>query len=132
MKLLIICIAFITSLSFSYGQTAKISWLEGNWKGEGYQPLSTGQKNWTIDLKYSTAENTYIISYPTFPCGGYWEMVKSDDQSAEFIERITNGTDKCANNLKVVVERKGKKKIKVSFIQPESGFVDATGVLKRR
>lgn len=126
--LLYLFLAF-TTLTVS-AQSSDITWLKGTWAGSGYQPSSEGQINWKIEFKYQS--DLFLIHYPSFPCGGTWELVKIDDNSAHFIERITDGTDKCANNLVVFVQLLNKKKVKVSFIDPTTNIIEASGILRKK
>src|SRR5436190_18486836 len=119
------------TLNISHAQSKKIKWLQGTWTGTGYQPNALNQQLWPINMSYGKEKNSFTISYSSFPCNGYWEFVKGNDNRAEFIERITNGTDKCANNLKVIVTIIDETHIGVAYMYSGASDVDAFGVLTK-
>ncbi len=128
--ILFILIAFTTQMATA--QKSDISWLKGSWEGTGYQPNTTGDQNWDIELKYYVESENFVIRYPSLSCGGNWKLVKANRKSAEFIETIVLGTDKCTNQLTVLVEKINKDKVKVTFYAPNSTVIDATGILTRK
>jgi hypothetical protein len=127
------CLTAILSftLTFSYAQK-QIKWLHGTWTGIGYQPAALTQQVWPINLSYGKEKESFSIVYSSFPCNGNWEFVKGDKNRAEFIERIKNGTDKCANNLKVIVTVIDQTHVSVSYFYAGSPDVDAFSVLTKR
>lgn len=131
MKILFACTVLILNLNFLSAQNNKTSWLEDNWKGFANQPLALTQQDWPIKLEFQKESNNYTISYPSFPCGGSWKLVKGTKKKAEFVETISYGTDKCVNNMYVVIKRVSKNKLKITYLFQDSKKVDAEGFLER-
>jgi hypothetical protein len=130
MKKMILISALFLIASLSFAQEKKISWLDGQWTGEGYQPKAATQQSWPMQIDYK--DGILSVFYSSFPCGGTWELVKAKRKKAIFIERISEGTDKCANNSTVIVKR-GKKQslgtLNVIFMTGKT--IDATATLHR-
>jgi len=127
-KLMIFTVVGLFALSFntqnSFAQTGvapsldETDWLNGSWTGIGVQPGALNQVVWEIVLSYDTATKKILISYPTFPCSGYWELQRGDKQKAIFIERITEGKDKCQDANTVVLTRINENYVTISYFYP--------------
>ena len=128
--LIVILIAF--SAQFVTAQTNDFSWLKGYWEGSGYQPNSAGDTYWDISLKYVEETDNFGILYPSLYCGGNWKLVRADKRTAEFVETITMGKDKCMNQMAVLVEYINENEVKVTFFTPNTNVIDAAGILKRK
>lgn len=107
------------------------SWLYGHWEGIGYQAPTNSA--WNIDLKCLKEKNSFSINYPSLYCNGHWELLESEINRLVFVERITEGLDKCDNNVKVVVTYIDNQYISVAYFLPDYyDNVVASGVLKKK
>lgn len=103
-------------------------WLDGHWQGIGHQPNALTNPNWRMELTFSA---DYVhIHYPEFPCGGKWERVKSTNKVAVFVERLETGLDRCLNNSRILVRKKGKNTILVIYYNP-NGTEEARAKLSK-
>jgi hypothetical protein len=91
----------------------KISWLEGNWEGTGYQ---IDKHTWTVS--FSHTDKKFAVSYPSLGCSGWWKLEKAEKTRLVFTENITinNG---CDQGGKVIVSRIDEKNISVSWFIPD-------------
>ncbi len=110
----------------------ELQWLNGNWVGIGFQPSAMNQKSWEINLTYN-AKQGFSINYPSFPCNGYWELMKFDQNKATFVEHLTDGLNVCQDKNVVVVTRIDDNFITVSYFFPQfTQDVVAFSTLKRK
>ncbi len=123
---------FFIQVQSSFSQVAKTKWLEGTWIGEGYQPGALNQKTWEINLIYDNQKKEININYPTFPCSGYWKLVKANKNKAEFVEYITEGQTLCVKEEKVVVTKINEEYITVSYFIAEYDGVAAFSTLRKK
>ncbi|HVQ38928.1 MAG TPA: hypothetical protein VMS31_15425, partial [Pyrinomonadaceae bacterium] len=75
----------ITSVVSAQGKTGTTTWLNGTWKGTGYQIDSN--ETWT--MKLTVRGRSYRIEYPSLNCGGRWIPLSMNQSRARFIEQIT-------------------------------------------
>ena len=106
-----------TSPGPSGSKQKPVSWLEGKWKGTGYQAPT--QSDWSIVLDYDKESKSFQISYPSLNCSGRWELVKKKKGYAEFVEVIQEGLENCDNNVKVVVTQIDERFVSVAYFLPE-------------
>ena len=123
---------FFFQIQTSFGQVAKVKWLEGTWIGEGYQPGALNQKTWEIHLTYDCQKKEININYPSFPCSGYWKLIKADNSKAEFMEYITEGQNLCVKEEKVIVTKVNEEYITVSYFIAEYDGVAAFSTLRKK
>ncbi|MCB0707046.1 MAG: hypothetical protein KDC34_17140 [Saprospiraceae bacterium] len=109
-------LAFFTFIAPTYGQEV-LPWLEGHWEGVGYQVPT--DSHWEIELTFDSLNAQLLIEYPSLSCSGHWELVDSREGYAEFVERITEGVDKCDNGGKVVVTQIDSEYLSVAYFLPE-------------
>lgn len=102
-------------------------WLEGVWEGKGYQ--NAPEMTWSI--KFTAADNTYVIEYPSLRCGGKWSLVEASDGRATFKETITRGLDRCSNGGDITIEKISDQQISYKYTLPIIGEV-ATATLSKR
>ena len=103
-------------------------WLEGKWTGVGYQPV--GNSTWEVELNYSMTEEYAEINYPSLKCSGKWKLTFSNNNRAEFIEQITEGTDKCVELSRIVVTKIDDEYIQVSWFSQHFEGMDAIVTLR--
>ncbi|MCP4440704.1 MAG: hypothetical protein GY810_17290 [Aureispira sp.] len=110
-----------------------ISWLDGQWQGLGYQPYTSGEKTWTIDLKCNTAKDKFTIEYPSLDCGGKWTVVESFENRVIFREKIQEGIYNCMPTGIVIVTRVDDDNISYSYFVEKNGkrSLDSFSTLKR-
>ena len=105
-----------------------LQWLEGSWEGEGYQ--SDTRTTWLVKL--TAREGTYLINYPTIPCGGKWILANHHSRGASFDELINQGTDRCDKNDHVMMEKVSDSEISCKYTRAKSRVVIATAVLTKK
>jgi antitoxin component YwqK of YwqJK toxin-antitoxin module len=76
-------------------------WLPGKWKGKGYQD---GGKTWNVVLNYVNKDDIRI-SYPDFPCSGFWYFEKENDHQIFFKEKIIKGQSNCRPGTRIIIEK---------------------------
>ena len=103
-------------------------WLEGKWTGVGYQPV--GNSTWDIELNYSMTEKFTDINYPSLKCSGKWALTFSNNNRAEFIEQITEGTDRCVELSRIVVTKIDDEYVQVSWFSEHFEGIDAVVTLR--
>jgi hypothetical protein len=123
-------IALLFLTSFSAPKPKKVKWLEGKWRGIGYE--DDFKEIWEVVLDFNNRDGLMKISYPSFPCGGDWELVSSNKHKATFIEHITKNPNLCQDEGTVVVTKIDSKFVSVAFFLPDySDDVTAFTVLKK-
>jgi hypothetical protein len=103
-------------------------WLDGVWDGRGYQ--SNTKTNWALTL--AAQNGSYAIDYPSIPCRGKWTLVNQNAAEARFVEVITTGLGRCANNGNVMIRKISDSQISLRFTYAHSKVVIATATLTRR
>ena len=127
---LTICLGFFLFSITSLAQDVP-KWLHGSWEGVGYQ--SPTNSAWEINLQYDAKKEIFSISYPSLGCSGNWKLLEAEENRLVFVEQITEGLDKCDNNVKVIVNYVDKEYISVSYFIPKLiDNVVAYSVLKRK
>lgn len=124
--LLLTCIA--TASTLVPAQSRDGDWLNGTWDGTGYQ--ISDNTTWTMRL--SASGKKYIIEYPSLKCSGVWRLVSLDADKATFVEKITNGIDKCEDDGNIVIERLSNNQLAFRYSLTGSIEVDASSILRRR
>jgi hypothetical protein len=130
-KILLITILF---LAYHAGMVAQnLTWMEGNWVGQGYQPNLGREPYWKMELKVSmeSGEEIAKIDYPDIPCTGNWKVVSIENKKAEFREIISSG-GRCLNNVRLIASYVDEKHIYITFYGPDDKEVYATATLKRK
>jgi hypothetical protein len=119
---LLLVLFFVSIVSFTVGQTKQkendfvnalsgdqlVTMLDGTFTGSAYQ--YNVNEAWTIDLVCEN--NTYYISYPTYGCSGYWELLYAESDKLVFKEII----DKDPENIcvkEMVVHLRGLRNSKL-------------------
>lgn len=78
-------------------------WLQGTWKGIGFQPTSANSGSyWTMEIEANVEKNEYLVRYPSIPCSGKWVLEKTRKESAIFKEIITE-KDRCVDGGKAIL-----------------------------
>ena len=125
-----------TNVNFTYPayskkQNAKSDfpeWLQGEWRGIGYQLNSSG--TWSISLKVNAERAS--IAYPSLECSGNWQIIKQSENKLELLETITEGTDKCVNKGKLVITKIDENHVTFTYFSPFSGELEAFSTLVRK
>jgi hypothetical protein len=107
---------------------ASFQWLDGVWEGEGYQ--SDTKTTW--DVRLTVQDGKYAIDYPNIPCTGKWTLIDNTTSEARFIEEITQGTDHCATNSHVTIQKVSGSEISGKYTYANSRAVIATVVLTKK
>jgi len=100
------------------------AWLEGSWRGIGYQ--INLQQTWAIELDVAT---TATVNYPSLECSGAWSLVKNAEGLVEFEEAILKGVNRCVNGGRIVITRIDQHHISYSFFEPQNGKLEAHSTL---
>jgi hypothetical protein len=108
--------------------SATFRWVEGVWEGEGFQ--SDTRTTWAVRL--TVHDGTYSIEYPNIPCRGRWNLIDKNSGGASFTEVITQGTNRCANNSHVMLEKVNDSEISCKYTHARSRVVIATVVLSKK
>ena len=112
-------LTFAVSTAFVANNREDISWMNGSWKGLGYQPNIT--MPWEIELACKAAKKEFIIRYPTLNCQGYWKISKIEANRIIFQEKIAKGEHDCIPSGKVIVTRVDDKHISYSYFEAIDG-----------
>ncbi len=130
-KTIFLSIGFLFLLSTNIYTQEVPKWLHGEWEGIGYQAPTNSA--WNIELNYDAQKKSFSINYPTLNCSGHWELIESKENRLVFVEKITEGLDKCDNNVKVIVNYVEESFISVAYFLP--GIYEnvvASSVLKKK
>src|SRR5882724_2398478 len=103
-------------------------WLTGAWEGTGYQ--TDDKSTWTMILRAHSG--AYSIAYPSLNCGGEWVLKRLSGNKAIFTERLSSGTDQCANNGQVVIERLSDQQLLFLYRNAGEKQVTASAILNRK
>ena len=129
MVFFILLLSTIAYANHGFGQES-LNWLNGHWEGVGYQPPTN--TSWDVVLDFDPTANSIKIQYPTLSCSGEWQLKKSSKGRAEFIEKIQLGTEKCDQDVKVIVQQIDDCYISVTYFLPgRYDGVVANAVLNR-
>lgn len=124
------CFSLLCITSSVFAQEVP-GWLHGSWEGIGYQAPTNSA--WQIELNYDGQNNSFSINYPGLECSGNWQLLESKGNRLVFVEQITDGKDKCDNNVKVIVNYVDEDYISVAYFLPEHiDNVVAHSVMKRK
>lgn len=124
------CLSLLFISSSLFGQEVP-QWLFGSWEGVGYQ--SPTNSTWRIELNYDILNKSFSINYPSLECSGNWQLLEAKDNRLVFVEQITDGQDKCDNNVKVIVNYVDEDYISVAYFLPKQiDNVVAFSVMKRK
>lgn len=125
------CTFFLIFLTPTFAQNKKAKWLYGIWAGNGCQIDVTDQTWW---MQIRADKDTIRVIYPDLGCAAIWKLQKADDYKAELIEVLTEGTDRCMNNGKVIVTKINEQFVTVSFFYPDvaPGKLSAFTTLERQ
>ncbi|MDF1547690.1 MAG: hypothetical protein P1P88_07695 [Bacteroidales bacterium] len=125
-SLLAILIFFSLNLN---AQKKKSEWINGIWRGTGFQ--LDNSSSWSIRFVANTKTKIYKIDYGTLSCGGNWELVSIDENRAVFIEKITDGVDKCLNGSTIIITFVSDNYLSYSCFSPGGKKLDACSTLER-
>ena len=79
--------------------------LNGTWKGTLNQvPADPQTSSYTVVLTVPSLEKS-SVDYPTLKCGGNLSLVRSDNTSATFREKITRGCETCEDGGTILVKK---------------------------
>ena len=106
-----------------------ISWLNGSWKGVGYQ--KNFSMNWNFSLFVDCENNRFESDYTGLSCGGEWTLLKGDENKAYFIEKMTKGLDLCNNGNTITVTKIDDNYITVTYFMPETGEMYVYSTLEK-
>jgi hypothetical protein len=113
---------------YTKAQSFNIEWLDGTWKGTGYQ---VDDQRWSVELTCNHVKNAFIISYPSLGCVGNWEPANVEACRMVFRERIESGP--CDSFTMVILTKIDEYHISISYIVPGvSKEIIAFSVLKRQ
>ena len=132
MKNLLSFIILFYFLTFSVNISAqknKMDWLDGTWRGTGFQ-LNNSQ-SWSIRFTADVNSKTFKIDYGTLGCSGIWRLISANDYLAQFEETITDGMMKCANGGIIIITKIDKRYITFSYFVPGSGKLDSFSTLEK-
>ncbi len=96
-------------------------WLLGKWEGKGYQ---ANGDTWHVVLEYNNKDDIKI-SYPDFPCSGYWYFDQETSKQIFFNEKITKGKNKCRSGSKIIIEKERENTVGVYFFQGKKQVASA-------
>jgi len=126
----LILLSFITLLSFNLSaQKKKTEWINGIWRGTGFQ--LNNSSSWSIRFEAIANTNTYKIDYGSLSCGGKWELQKIEKNRAVFIERITDGKDKCINGNTIIIAFVTDNYLSYTCFAQGSTKLDASATLEK-
>jgi uncharacterized protein YprB with RNaseH-like and TPR domain len=124
------CLSLLVISSSLFAQEVP-RWLHGSWEGVGYQ--SPTNSAWQIELTYDAVNKSFAINYPSLECSGGWKLLEAKANRLVFVEIITDGLDKCDNNVKVIVNYVDEDYISVAYFLPRQiDNVVAYSVMKRK
>jgi hypothetical protein len=122
----LILAGFLALTISSHAQAPK--WLQGNWQGTGDQV--DGMK-WAVKLDATNLGNIKI-EYPDLSCGGNWKTENTKGKTANLVEELTFGQDKCDQGVEMVIKKLSKAKVKVTyFLKTYSPDPIATAILTK-
>ncbi|NDV77860.1 hypothetical protein D0T57_02600 [Dysgonomonas sp. 511] len=62
--------------------------IDGTWSGT----ISNDYTSYEMILECDYSQNSYIVNYPTYGCGGYFSLLSKKGNQATFRENTTYGT----------------------------------------
>jgi hypothetical protein len=120
---------FLTLISFQLSAQKKNDWINGIWRGTGFQ--LNNSSSWSIRFEANTKTNTYKIDYGTLSCGGNWVLKEIEKNRAVFIEKITDGKDKCINGNTIIITFVSDKYLSYTCFAPGNTKLDASATLEK-
>lgn len=120
---------FVFLFSFNLNAQKKVDWINGIWRGTGFQ--LNNSSSWSIRFEANAKTNTYKINYGSLSCGGNWELKKIEKNRAVFIEKITDGKDKCVNGNTIIITFVTDKYLSYTCFAPGSKKLDASATLEK-
>lgn len=120
---------FVLLFSFNLNAQKKSAWIDGVWRGTGFQ--LNNSSSWSIRFEAHTKTSTYKIDYGSLSCGGKWELQKIEKNRAVFIEKITEGKDKCINGNTIVITYVSDEYLSYTCFAPGSKKLDASATLEK-
>lgn len=125
-SLLGVCIFLLSSFNPLGSPNA---WLQGTWKGIGFQPDSpTEGHSWTMEFTANVEANDYRIYYPSIPCSGKWEITHTRKESVVFKEIVVEKSA-CYDQGKVIVTYVDDNRISFSWFYQNSNRLGAYATL---
>jgi len=125
---LLLLVIVLVSFNLS-AQKKKSEWINGIWRGTGFQ--LNNSSSWSIRFTASTHTKTYAIDYGTLGCSGKWELVSFEENRATFIEKITDGRDKCLDGSTIIIALVNENYVSYSCFSPGGKKLDACSTLER-
>ncbi len=122
-------IIFLFILSFQLSAQKKNDWINGIWRGTGFQ--LNNSSSWSIRFEANTKTNTFKIGYGTLSCGGNWELKEMEKNRAVFIEKITDGRGKCINGNTIIITFVSCNYLSYTCFAPGSTKLDASATLEK-
>lgn len=124
----LLIVFLLVSLS-AFSQTQRISWADGKWEGEAYQP---GYGTWSIYLVVDPSKKPmFKIEYPSLTCGGSLELDRVDQGTIWLKEALTHGQSFCVPDVRVALTRIDKNHISYSCFHQGSDQVTSWSTLQR-
>lgn len=130
LKLFLSIIVLLTILSGCKSQQIRNDNRSSIWMGEAYQ--YDIDQSWNVYFIMDSKNQIYTIDYPSLDCGGKWILMKSNENTLEFREKLNRGFSLCTNNGKIVLETKNKDEIDFYYYWPDDNTLSAQGVLYRQ
>jgi len=122
-------IAMLIWTGLCFAQSESTGWLNGDWKGYGFQPGNGS--TWQAKLSFSEALAEASIHYPGLKCSGTWDIMTVKKKQMIFTEVISNGKQNCIDGSKITVTALGESYIHVAWFSDYIKGVDAYAVLER-
>jgi len=97
------------------------NWLLGRWEGKCYQGNGA---TWHVVLEYNNKDEIKI-SYPDFPCSGFWYFDQENAKQIFFKEKITKGQNKCRIGARILIEKEQENIMGVYFFQGKKQVASA-------
>ena len=119
--LIITILSLFISCSALKSTSSKSSWLNGNWKGTGFQVDRDIDNTWDIVLNINSKNKSYDISYPSIPCSGKWKLIEISAERAVFTESIIQDNG-CVNGGKVLLSKLDNNRIIFSYYYPDGVY----------
>lgn len=120
-------LATLVSLLSTPSFAKPAAWADGEWSGWGTQKDNGGV--WSLEL--SVKGKKVEVRYPSLDCGGKWEPTEAGEGRASFVEKITDGPDRCTDGGTVVLMPARADVLSFVWFMPD-GEPMATAFLTRR
>ncbi|NJO91030.1 MAG: hypothetical protein HC831_20235 [Chloroflexia bacterium] len=86
--------------------------------------------SWSIRFEANTKTNTFKIDYGSLSCGGILELKEFEKNRAVFIEKITDGKDKCINGNTIIITFVSDNYLSYTCFAPGNVKLDASATLE--